>query len=343
MTPSPYLDTRQLEAFVAVVSIGSMTGAAKALGRSQPVVTRLIQELEAELGFALLHRNGPRISPTQQGVAFYEQAELILGGLRTIGERARTIASAAPQPIEIAALPSLSASLMPLSLAALAKAGGGATAGEGGDAMAGLPGRLHLRSAPTESIVQAVVERTADLGLPSLPLDNPGVEVHWTAEVPCVAVLARSHPLAGRTSLTPADLAGERLITSHNPYRLRLSVNRAYEAFGVTPPGVIDSNSSPVSIALARQGLGVAIVESLTTQGLPVADVAVIPLGFHIPFRFGAITAAGRPLPPLVEKLIADLALQAEAHVPGFRRLAGQAASELPSETPPGKGAGPRG
>lgn len=47
-----YLDTRQLEAFVAVVSIGSMTGAAKALGKSQSVMTRLIQDLEKEIGRA---------------------------------------------------------------------------------------------------------------------------------------------------------------------------------------------------------------------------------------------------------------------------------------------------
>lgn len=67
---SDYLDTRQLEAFVAVVSIGSITGAAKALGKSQPVVTRLIQDLEGEIGFALLHRNGPRITPTEKEQPF---------------------------------------------------------------------------------------------------------------------------------------------------------------------------------------------------------------------------------------------------------------------------------
>ncbi|MDP3339248.1 LysR family transcriptional regulator [Frigidibacter sp.] len=304
---SPYLDTRQLEAFVAVISIGSMTGAARALGRSQPVVTRLIQELEAELGFPLLHRNGPRISPTQQGVAFYGQAEVILGGLRTIAERARGIAGAAPQPIEIASLPSLAASVVPKVLAGL-------TEGE-------TPARIHLRTAAAEAIVQAVADRTADIGLTSLPLDNPGVEVHWTAEVPCVAVVSTSHRLAGRAEITPEDLVGERMIASHNPYRLRLAINQALGSFDVTPMALIDSNSSPVSIALAREGLGVAVVEPLTMTGLPVAGVAVIPLSFHIPFRFGVITAAGRPLPPLVQRLIGDIKAQLAALVPGYRLL----------------------
>ncbi|MGO7465133.1 LysR family transcriptional regulator, partial [Rhizobium ruizarguesonis] len=49
-------DIRQLEAFAAVMSAGSVTGAARLLGRSQPAVTRLIQDLEADSGYALLQR-----------------------------------------------------------------------------------------------------------------------------------------------------------------------------------------------------------------------------------------------------------------------------------------------
>jgi len=72
--PLDYLDARQLEAFVAVMSIGSMTGVAHALRKSQPVVTRLIQDLESELGFPVLHRNGPRIAPTEEGSALFERS-----------------------------------------------------------------------------------------------------------------------------------------------------------------------------------------------------------------------------------------------------------------------------
>lgn len=301
-----YFDTRQLEAFVAVISVGSMTGAAKALGRSQSVVTRLIQELETELGFALLHRNGPRISPTSQGVAFYEQAEMFLGGLRTIGEKARQIASGRPGPIEVASIPALAASLVPMALGAMPPEA--------------LPDHVHLQSTASENVVQAVAARTADLGLASLPIGNPGIETHWIGESPCVAVLAEDHPLAGRDCITPADLQGARLIASANPYRLRLSINEALAEVGVTPGAVIDSNATYVSLALARQGIGIAVVEGLTSQGLPISGVKVLPISVHIPFRWGVITALGRPLSPGVERLIAELD-RATARIPGFRRL----------------------
>ena len=91
------IDIRLLEAFAAVMSAGSITGAARLLGRSQPVVTRQIQDLEADVGYPLLSRNGPRISPTPKGILFHAEVERLLLGLKHIRQRAAAIgASHAP-------------------------------------------------------------------------------------------------------------------------------------------------------------------------------------------------------------------------------------------------------
>jgi len=300
-----YLDTRQLEAFVAVVSIGSMTGAAKALGKSQPVISRLIQDLEQEIGFVLLHRNGPRIAPTEQGVAFFAQAELFLGGLRTISERARHIESEEARPIEIASIPALAASLVPLALKDIPEAH--------------FPKHVHLQSTASENVVQAVVARTADIGIASLPLDNPGLEVHWIGEVPCVAIVAASDELAQKTIVSAQDLAERRIIASANPYRLRMRIEQAFQKQNIALKDVVDSNATYVSLSLARAGLGVAIVESVTISGLPIDGVAVLPLAFHIPFYWGVVTATGQPLPATIQNFIHSLEERAQA-LPGFRK-----------------------
>ncbi|MBO0145190.1 LysR family transcriptional regulator [Agrobacterium sp. Ap1] len=298
-----YLETRQLEAFVAVVSIGSMTGAAKALGKSQPVVTRLIQDLEKELGFTVLHRNGPRIAPTEQGITFFAQAELFLSGLRTISERARSIRAATPRPIEIASIPALSASLLPLALSNLAPEL--------------FPQHIHLQSTSAENVVQAVVARSADVGMASLPLDNPGVDVHWIGEAPCVAVVADSDPLAAKSVIAAEDLLARRLIMSANPFRLRMRIDEALQSHGITPAAIIDSNATYVSLALARAGVGVALVESATIAGLPIVGVRVIPLAFRVPFYWGVITASGRPMAQAIGGLIDAIEKSARV-IPGF-------------------------
>lgn len=305
-----YLDTRQLEAFVAVVSIGSMTGAAKALGKSQPVVSRLIQDLEQDIGFTLLHHNGPRIAPTEQGIAFFSQAELFLGGLRTISESARRIDDADTRPIEIMAVPALAASLVPTALAKLPEPL--------------FPNQVHVRSIASENVVQAVVARTADVGLASLPLDNPGIDVHWIGEVPCVAIVRQDDPLAQNDIITPLDLARRRIIAPANPYRLRMRIEQAFSEQGIELHGIVDSNATYVSMSLARAGLGVAVVESITVSGLPVKDLAVLPLSFHVPFQWGVITALGRPARTTIDHLIDALEESAQS-LPGFRKHAGQA------------------
>lgn len=290
MTTPDHLDPRQLEAFVAVISIGSMTGAARSLGCSQPAVTRMVQDLEQQLGFPLLHRKGPRFTPTEQGIAFYEQAEMFLAGLRGISERAQAIATRAPQPIRIAALHSLASSVVPAALVRV----------EPSD----LPASIHLRTASAENIVQSVAAGAADIGLVTLPMDHDGVELHWVAEVPCVALLSWDHPLAGQPEIRPEDFARYRLITTHNPYRLRQAIDEALADAGVTPLGIIDNNATAVSMALARQRLGIAIVESMTIRGLPTQGLVERRLSVPLPYRWGVITAVGRPVPPLVDQLI---------------------------------------
>lgn len=301
-----YLDPKQLEAFVAVLSVGSMTAAAKALGKSQPAVSRLIQDLEQELGFVLLHRNGPRISPTEQGIAFFAQAELFLAGLRTISERARQIESARPMPIEIAAVPALCSSLLPAALSNM-------------DASL-LPSQMHIQSIASENVVQAVLGRTADVGLASLPLDYPGLDVHWVGEVPSVAIVSDNSSLASAKLIHAHDLIDQRLILSANPYRFRAKIQAALEAHHIALDQTIDCNATYASIALARKGLGIAIVEAATISGLPLSGVKTIPLAFQIPYRWGVITAAGRPLSRTLEALLAALDRAANDLI-GYRKL----------------------
>src|SRR3954451_21488730 len=224
------LDTRQLQAFAAVMSAGSITGAARLLDRSQPAVTRQIRELEAEIGYELLHRSGPRISPTQRGVQFHAQVERLLFGWRHGRARAEAIGAAALPAIEVACISALAAGLIPEALAAVDPAL--------------LPDPIHVPSVSAEGVVQQVLSHTADFGLASLPVEHPGLEVHWIAEAPCAAALVPDDALAQHDVVGLRDLAQRRVITMANPYRLRRRVDDAFAAAGTTPARIIDTNSS---------------------------------------------------------------------------------------------------
>jgi DNA-binding transcriptional LysR family regulator len=59
--------------FARVVECASFTRAADSLGLPRSTVSAAVSELEERVGARLLHRTTRKVSPTQDGVAFYER------------------------------------------------------------------------------------------------------------------------------------------------------------------------------------------------------------------------------------------------------------------------------
>jgi DNA-binding transcriptional LysR family regulator len=72
------MNTRDLEAFLAVVETGSIVGASARLHLTQPGVSRRIQNLEEQLGVALLDRQSKPLKPTAAGRETYAQGRRML-------------------------------------------------------------------------------------------------------------------------------------------------------------------------------------------------------------------------------------------------------------------------
>lgn len=294
------MELRQLEAFAAVMSTGSVTAAGRLLGRSQPAISRLLQELEAEIGYALFARSGPRVTPTEQGFLLYDDVERALSSLRQIRDRAEEIARGQAQPLLLAATSALAAGLVPDALKRI-------------EAQVGNT-RVQLRSASPERVVHAVLSGAAQLGATSLPLEHRGLTVHWIGQAPCVVALPENDPAARHEVVPVAELAGRRVITMANPYRLR----RRLDAALGHAAGAIETNSSVNALAAVRAGLGVSVLEPITAYGAPMAGVAIRPIDLDIPFFFGVITSQSQPLTPACQAMADALAQAAAQLLPGF-------------------------
>ncbi|MBD9419101.1 LysR family transcriptional regulator [Achromobacter sp. ACM04] len=297
------MELRQLEAFAAVMSTGSVTAAGRLLGRSQPAISRLLQELEAEIGYPLFARSGPRVTPTEQGFLLYDDVERALAGMQQIRSRADEIARGQAQPLLMAATSALAAGLVPDALKRIEDRVGAA--------------RIQLRSASPERVVHAVLSGAAQLGATSLPLEHRGLTVHWIGQAPCVVALPENDPLAQQAVVPVAALAGRRMITMANPYRLRRRLDAAL-AQNAQTLGAMETNSSVNALAAVRAGLGVSVLEPITAYGAPMPGVAIRPIDLDIPFFFGVITPQSQTLTPACQAMADALAQAAAALLPGF-------------------------
>jgi DNA-binding transcriptional LysR family regulator len=195
LRPLPRIDTDQLQAFARVVREGSFSRAAVALGVGQPAVSARIQALEAAVGGALFTR-GRRVALTPLGDAFLAYASRALDVLGAGVDDARQVRAGDRGRVSLATLNSLAAGLVAPALTAL---------------IAARPGLGCLvRAAAHEEVAAMVWDGVVELGLllwPCPELDAAGVEPLLVIDEPVVLAVSPRHPLAGRRSVTCADVA----------------------------------------------------------------------------------------------------------------------------------------
>ena len=74
---------RAIETFVAVAETGGFAAASRKLGISAPSVTRIVSDLEADLGVRLLQRTTRQVTLTDIGRQYFEDASVLLADLKT--------------------------------------------------------------------------------------------------------------------------------------------------------------------------------------------------------------------------------------------------------------------
>ncbi len=79
-----------LELFVRVVESGSFSAAARERRLSQPAASKQVAALERSLGVRLLHRTTRKVTPTDEGLAYYDRAREAVQSLREAAAAVRT-------------------------------------------------------------------------------------------------------------------------------------------------------------------------------------------------------------------------------------------------------------
>ena len=104
-----------IRSFLAALDRGSLLGAARQLGISQPTVGRHIAELEAQLGTVLFERTGRGLKPTAMALQLTEAARAMESSAMALShnvsgaqaEVAGTVRLTASQPVACHLLPPL--------------------------------------------------------------------------------------------------------------------------------------------------------------------------------------------------------------------------------------------
>jgi DNA-binding transcriptional LysR family regulator len=190
------LEVRQLRYFVAVAEELHFGRAADRLGMAQPPLSRAIRDLERQLGVVLFERTTRQVRLTPAGEVLLRDARTALDAVTAAASRAQEAGRTSPR-LRVALKADVDGGLLPQILDAYAADD------------AALPVELVLGRFGEQP--QVLREGRADVALLMSPFDDRGLDSEPLLTEPLLAALAAADPLAARTDLRLADLAGRRL------------------------------------------------------------------------------------------------------------------------------------
>lgn len=286
------MNQKQLTAFRMVMRHGSITEAARALLVSQPAVSRLIADLEASVGFALLFRTGGRAQPTPEAYQFFQEVERMFYGLERLSQVATEIRTLKRSIFRVASMPMVSFEILPATLRRMIEQHGGID----------ISHDVHTSA----RILDLLASRQIDLGVAQTDPGRQDVEILAAFRTDCVCVMAPDHPLAGREVIRPDDLHRQPMIALNFRTLTYSYLTRCFAEAGVSPRIVVETQPSYSACSLAALGAGVSVVDPITPD-LFAGRLRVIPFEPAIPFDYQIMKPAGVPTSRIMAHFLQEL------------------------------------
>ncbi|MCP3869118.1 MAG: LysR family transcriptional regulator [Gammaproteobacteria bacterium] len=266
------LTSRMIEAFRAVVLNGGMSGAAEYLHISQPAVSRLIRDLEAEIGFALFDRRRGRVYPNEDALALYEEVDRAYIGINKIAQAAEHIRKRELGMIKIACMPAVALSVMPRAITRFHHSHP--------------EFKIELQAVRSPTVMQFLNSGQCDIGFVEASFSAPSLVPGPFFHLETVCVLPPGHRLAPESVVTPQQLSGETFISLGQDSKTRFKVDAVFTSAGVERQMMIESPLTNSISSLVLEGCGVSIIEPMTAEIFTQRGIIVRPFRPEVTFSF---------------------------------------------------------
>jgi DNA-binding transcriptional LysR family regulator len=250
------MNFRHLEVFYAVMTAGTVTGAARQLGVSQPSVTTTLKAAETGLGLQLFLREGGRLIPTDEARTLFEEAQRAHDALASLTTIAEGLKLGQGGHVRIAAVPTLSLDLLPDAIAAFEERHTGF--------------RYSVETLDSDAIIEQLDNRkgTYHLGFVFGMEPDAGLSFTEIGAAKLFAVFPAEWELSEGPEINVAAFEGQPYIGGYDGTALAQERNRLFAEAGIEPTVIVRGHNHRVAGALVERGLGWTILDSLTTKAM---------------------------------------------------------------------------
>lgn len=286
------MDFRQLAALAAIADHGSFSAAAKALFTVQSNVSAHVARLERELGVTLVDRS--RGCLTDEGEVVVARARAVQHELDAIyadlASRGKEVAGDA----RLGVIGTTARWLVPQVLTALRTAHPKV--------------RAIVVESPTTALLPQLAAGQVDAAVVNLPVEDPDLTVEPLFSEDMYLLVTSSHPLAGATEVTLAQIADHQLLLPAPGTALRADIDAEAARAGVHLEPLAEIDGVRLMTSLAFEGFGATIVPATAVPGWIKGDFVRMPVR-GLPPRQVGLARRRRAVPSAPARAVVEVLL----------------------------------
>lgn len=273
------MDVRALRYFTEVVRQQSFTRAAQKLYVTQPTISKMLRQLEEELGCTLILRDGRRLHLTDSGQAVYQRGLAILQEFHQLEAEIGDINQLKTGELRLG-IPPMVGMQIAGSISAFRRRYPGVA--------------LKISEFGGLTVQQAVLAGSLDIALTALPVE---------ADLPLNTLPLMHHPLCvllprragwlNRSHIGLSELAEHPLLIFNEEFSLNRQLMQAFQRLGITPTIAVRSGQWDFLAAMVQAEMGVAILPEPICQRLDKQSLLWLPLESELKWSLGLIWREG--------------------------------------------------
>lgn len=256
------MEWSQLEYFKTVAQLQHITKAAEKLSISQPALSRSIAKLEEELDFPLFDRVGKNIVLNRYGQIFLSHVERAMQEIAAGQQVVKDLLHPDHGNISLSFLHSLGSNMVPGLISKFLTSNPNI--------------QFKLYQNATNFLLAQLDAGEIDLCLcaPVTTTDKIEWEPLFTEEL--FVIVPADHRLAGRTSITLAELKDEPVVTFKKNYGLRILADQLFKEAGLQPFITFEGEEIITVAGLVEAKLGIALIPHVF--GLDNINISFLPI-----------------------------------------------------------------
>lgn len=258
------MDVRQLTYFAEVAKQHSFTKAAHTLHVTQPTISKMVRQLEMELGTTLFDRSNKRVMLTDAGEIVLERAIQIIQMVEEVHTALEDMEHLKKGHLKLG---------MPPLIGILFFA----------QMMKGFQAQypqitFQLDEIGANVVKERVLAGELDAGFVMLPAHDEDYDVIPFVTADVVVVLNREHHLANKKVLSMKDLMDESLLLFSEDFTLHDRILQECEAYGFQPHIAFESSHWEFISQMIEHNLGIALFPEPFARKTNADKVRAIPL-----------------------------------------------------------------